>query len=262
MRSFVVAVCLATAIAAPPVAAEPAETPVAGTPTGLARDRDASIDRGFLTTHAETIGDDKWAINAYELIFIGLTYGFSDDIQASFSTLLPITADIPLVLAIQPKFVLHRSPDTIVSLRTPVTLTSDLDGDDNETVVTFGAGVVVDQRLDDAGRFAVHAGLLASGALGSGFSFTSGIDVVEGAFFEIDLGVSLGLAQIVKVIVEAQAFAVVSDAGFEFVDVVLLNYGVRFHSGSLAGDLGFIRPIGVDSDLILGVPYLAFSARF
>jgi len=228
------------------------------TPTDAARQNDASIDRGLVTTHAETIGEGKWAINAYELIFLGVTYGFTDTIQASLSTLLPIVEDIPLVLALQPKFVLMRTADTVLSLRTPLTFTSS----DGETAFTFGAGVVLDQRLDDAGRFALHAGLLATGVAGSIVSLGDDVDVAEGAVLELDVGVTLGVASMVKIIVELQGFAAISDAGFEVVDAALLNYGVRFHGGSLAGDIGFIRPIGVDSDLILGVPYLAFSARF
>ncbi|MCC6620173.1 MAG: hypothetical protein IT385_02900 [Deltaproteobacteria bacterium] len=265
MRALVVSLAIATtAIHAPSALAEDAvpDSPAA-TPTRLARARDASIDRGFLTAHAETIGEGKWAFNAYELIFIGLTYGFTDDIQASISTLLPIVEDIPLFIAIQPKFVLMRSPETIVSLRTPVTIGSSFDSDAEGTIVTFGAGVLVDQRLDAAGRFAMHAGLLASGAAGGGFDLTSDFEAADGAFFELDLGVTLGVASILKLLFEVQALAVVSEDGFEFADFVLFNYGVRFFSGSIAGDLGFIRPIGIDTDeLILGVPYLAFSARF
>ena len=93
MRSFLVSLTTALVLVSPHASAEEGGQ-ATGSPTALARGRDASIDRGFLTAHAETIGEGQWAFNAYELIFIGLTYGFTDDIQASISTLLPIVEDI------------------------------------------------------------------------------------------------------------------------------------------------------------------------
>lgn len=256
--SFVCSMLLAPAV----LAGEGGEGSQGGTPTELARARDASVDRGLLTTHAETIGAGQWAFNAYELFFVGLTYGFTDDIQASFSTLVPVTTDVPLVLAIQPKFVLARTPEMVVSLRTPVTIVHSFDSGDG-TLGTFGAGILLDRRLDAEGRIALHAGLLASGAFGAGFDSIDGFTIGKGAFFELDLGMTFSLSNLVSLLIEVQSFAAVTSDGFDVADGVLLNYGIRFHSGSIAGDLGFIRPIGIeDSGFLLGVPYLAFSARF
>lgn len=236
---------------------EPGENTDPSTPAELAQDHDAAVDRGFLTAHAETIGEGKWAFNAYDLLFVGLTYGFTDDIQVSLSTLLPVTSDIPLVLAFQPKFVLVRSDDTVVSLRTPLAFASS----DGDTAGVIGAGVLLDQYLDKDGRFALHAGFLVAGAFGVFDS--GGFDFGDGALFELDLGASLGVASILKIILEVQLAAVASEDGFEIADVALVNYGVRFFSGSIAGDLGFTYPVGGDvDDLLLGIPYLAFSARF
>lgn len=234
-----------------------AEDGTDATPAELAQQHDAAVDRGFLTAHAETIGKGQWAINAYDLVFLGLTYGFTDDIQVSLSTLLPITTEIPLVLALQPKFVLMRSDDTVVSLRTPLAIANS----DGETLGVLGAGVLLDQYLDRDGRFALHAGLLVAGAFGD-FS-SSDFEIAEGALFELDLGASLAVASILKIIIEVQLAAGVTKDGFELADGALVNYGVRFFSGGIAGDLGFTYPVGVDVDeLVLGIPYLAFSARF
>jgi hypothetical protein len=85
--------------------------------TLVARHRDASIDRGFTTGHAETIGKGKWAFNSYELFLAGLTYGLTDDLQLSFTTLLPITSDVPLLIGLSPKLVVHRSDRVVAAIR-------------------------------------------------------------------------------------------------------------------------------------------------
>jgi len=250
------AVTFAPTVRAAPPDEAPGQSPAAG-----ARARDAAIDRGFLTAHAETIGRDKWAINAYELVFIGVTYGFTDDIQASLSTLLPVTTDIPLVLALQPKFVLARTDTTVVALRVPLTFVTGTDGEGS--IGTFGAGALVDHYLDPRGRIALHGGLLVSSAFGSPFDLSDAFDLAQGAIFELDLGASLGVSRVVKLLLEVQTFAALGTGGFEVAHAVLVNYGLRLHGDSLAGDLGFIRPIGVDTDpLLLGIPYLALSSRF
>jgi len=262
MRNLFATLALVMTMTPTAFAGEGGEGTQGGTPTGLARARDASVDRGLLTAHAETIGKDQWAFNAYELFFVGITYGFTDDIQASFSTLLPVTEDVPLVLAIQPKFVLARTPEMVVALRTPVTIVNSFDSDGG-LLGTFGAGILIDYRLDAQGRFAFHGGILASGVFGAGFDSIDGFEVGKGAFFEFDLGFTFSLSNLVTLLVEMQSFAAAGEGGFDVADGVLLNYGIRFHSGSIAGDLGFIRPIGIeDSGFLLGVPYLAFSARF
>lgn len=263
---------LVTAFAPAALAEETPDVPFSELPPSeKARERDAAIDRGFLTSHAETIGKGQWAINAYELVFLGVTYGFTDDIQVSLSTLLPIVEDIPLVLALQPKFVLARTPETVVALRVPFTYINDLSSDSN-SVGTLGAGVVVDHYFGPTGRIGLHAGLLVTGVFGD-FNFSDededgnddsdSVAFADGAGFELDLGASFGVSNAVKIILEGQIFAAAGDGGFEVGEVVLINYGVRIHGSGFAGDLGFIRPVGnVDTGLILGLPYVAISARF
>ncbi|MFO0751631.1 MAG: hypothetical protein U1F43_39090 [Myxococcota bacterium] len=230
-----------------------------GTPAERARDHDASIDRGFLTPHAETIGAGNWAINSYELLFLGLTYAPSDDFEIALTTSLPVAEGFPILLSLAPKYVFYRSPDTVVAVRGLLWYGSTLGEDDS--LGSFSAGIVIDQYLDQRGRFALHASLSAGGAFGSFDS--SELTVASGALFELDLGVTLGVASVAKLLVEAQIFAGKTDDAFRVAPVVLLNYGIRFHGKGLAADLGFIRPVGdVESDLILGLPFVAFSARF
>lgn len=239
---------------APPLDERPA--------TLIARDRDASADRGVTTGHAETIGKGNWTINSYELFLLGATYGFSDDFQISATTLLPIFEDIPFVFALAPKFVVNRGQQHALAIRGDVWIGTST-GDDGTTLGRVSVGPVFDYFFDRQGRYAFHAGLNIGGIFG-GIDGSGGISFAEGLLIGLDLGFTLGVARGFKLIVEGQLFAGYSAAGFTVAEVALLNYGVRFHGADLAVDLTFLRPVGdVDpGPLVMGLPFVAFSARF
>jgi hypothetical protein len=227
--------------------------------SSLARRRDASIDRGFTTGHAETIGEGQWSFNSYQLFLAGLTYGFSPDAQLSVTTLLPITSDIPLVLGLSPKFVVDRGANHVVAVRANLLMGF-------ETTSGVGGGIVstgpyVDYYLDRRGRVAVHGGLTVGGVFGGEFGTDLGF--ARGLVLTFDAGFSAAVSDSVKIILEGQAFGLLSGAGFNVLDTTLFNYGVRFYGEDLAVDLAFVRPLAVDIEpLLLGVPYVTFSARF
>lgn len=235
----------------------------AGEPTAVekARAADASIDRGFLTSHAETIGAGNWSINSYELFFLGVTHAFTDDFQIAFTTALPVVEDFPFFLAISPKFVLHRSASTVVALRGLIWWGT-LVGDDDGGLGTFNGGVNLDHYFDGDGRFALHASVSLGGAFGTGIG-SDDFTVGSGVLFQIEGGFSLALGRVLKLLFEVQTFALNTNDGFEFAPIVLLNYGIRFFGEDLAADLGFFKPIGDTGDdpFIMGFPFVAFSAR-
>ena len=124
MIPAVVAAQGAPAPAAVPAAAVPAAAvPAAAAPAAKdaitkAMDNDPSNDRGLVFPHAGTIGGGEWALNNYELFFLGLTYGFDDATQVSLTTLLPLFQGMPTILLLQVKRHLVRSPTTLVSVMT------------------------------------------------------------------------------------------------------------------------------------------------
>jgi len=196
-------------------------------------------------------------------MLLAVPAGSTEDFRAPFRPLGPVTTAIPLVLALKPKFVLARTPTTVVAVRVPLTFAKDTSGD-GSSFGSFGAGLLVDHYFGARGRIGLHAGFLVTGVFGD-FSFDGDDDftIGRGAGFELDVGASFGVSNAVKLILEAQIFAGAGDGGFKVSDVALINYGVRIGGPGFAGDLGFIRPVGVDTDpLLLGIPYVAISARF
>ena len=263
-RSLIFALILATLVTAPAARADEPGPPEAAptTPAEQARARDASIDRGLLMTHAETIGADRWTINSYELFLLGVTYGVSDDFQLSFTTSLPVVQDMPLLLSLAGKVVFYRDPWTVLALRGLIaweTVPSETD----KGLGVFTASFFVDRYLDSRGRFALHGAFSVGGGFGTGFD-SGGVTIGHGALFLIELGVTLGLADMVNLYAEVEIPAVNAGGRFDFAPYALVNYGFRFHGGSLAADLGFLRPVGSGSSdtFILGFPFVAFSARF
>lgn len=227
-----------------------------------ARAADASIDRGFLSSHAETIGAGNWSINSYELFFLGVTHAFTDDFQIAFTTALPVVEDFPFFLAISPKFVLHRSASTVVALRGLIWWGTLVGDDDDGGLGTFNGGVNLDHYFDDDGRFALHASVSLGGAFGTSIG-SDDFTVGSGLLLQIEGGFSFALARVLKLLFEVQTFALNTNDGFEFAPIVLLNYGIRFFGEDLAADLGFFKPIGDTGDdpFIMGFPFVAFSAR-
>ncbi|PIE17142.1 MAG: hypothetical protein CSA66_06600 [Proteobacteria bacterium] len=254
------ALALALLLSASASATElPPPGPLPPTPAELARDRDASIDRGIFNAHAETLGADSWAINSYELFLLGVSYGFTDDIQASITTLLPVVKDLPILFDLKGKFVVYRDATTVMAAQARLLYISHPDEDD--AIGTFAGAFLIDHYLDDRGRFAIHGGLQVGGLFGS-FS-DGGFDVADGAGITFELGVSLGLSDLVKLHLEGWLPAVTTSAKFEFAKFGFVNYGIRFHGESVAADLGFIYPAGdVDAGpIVMGWPFVSFSAR-
>jgi hypothetical protein len=52
-------------------------------------------------------------------------------------------------------------------------------------------------------------------------------------------------------------------SGLDNISGFLLSYEVRFYTGSLACDVGFINPVGdSDDSLLLGIPFVSISYRW
>lgn len=261
-----------------PVAA-PAPVPVAAAPAPVVeapgeaksvmdarRDRDASVDRNILLSGAETIGEGNFSFNSYQLIFAGFTYGITDEIQGTLTTLLPVVAGMPFMLLASGKLKLIETDELIVSVQPELTIMTF----EGVTVGAVGGGVTADYRLDDAGKAVLTGGLLTHLAFGKKGKFQG---MADAASFLLSAGFSYEVGSYVKLLTEMVLPAGYIWAGdlneFEvFEQALLFNYGVRFFGENLAVDLTFLRPIHPDVSnditkiLPMGYPYLTFSAKF
>jgi hypothetical protein len=245
--------------ASPPAVAAPESTPVSRN-----RSEDASVDRGFFNSHAETLQKGEIAINSYELVFLGVSGGVTDKLELSLTTLLPIVDEMPVLLMAQGKYAFFRNERTTVSARFNLTYASaDSSDSDSETAraTAFGGGVAIDHFVDQGGRFAVHGALAINGIAGG---IGGSMEVGDGAVIYLEGGATFRAFSSFKLLVDLLLPALIDGDGVDFASVALFTYGMRFHGPNLAADLGFMRPVGDadTSDLVLGLPWVAFTARF
>lgn len=221
---------------------------------------DASVDRNVLSPTAETIGKGDFTVNSYELLVIGGTYGITDDVQISASTLVPITTDIPFVLLSAVKWNFLQTGRVLLSLQPHLQYASD----SGDTIGGIGAGILADFLLDDKGDFVVT--LAETNTMAFGNNIDGGLS--DGFIVTLMAGINARVGRKVKLMAEfLLPGGVFWDEGrTELLEEALLfNYGIRFFGESVAVDLCFLRPAHPDMDaegLLMGFPYLTFSARF
>ena len=235
----------------------------AQSPADIRKQADASVDRNIIFPSAETINGGDLTFNDYEILFVGLTYGITDDLQLSATTLLPVVEEIPLVAAVSAKYRLIARDHLVFSIQPGVNVIHD----DGDTFGTFGFQLLLDYVVDQDGDLVLS--LAESTQFGFG-SFEFGESgVADGAVLTFGVGASWRVAEIVKLLAElvfptVVSWADIGDSFYILEEAFLFNYGVRFFGESIAVDLTFLRPLHPDASesFVMGIPYLAFSARF
>lgn len=249
---------------APPPAPLPAATAAEATQAPAGRYEDANIDRAWLTPTAFTQPVGSWSFNDYELFMVGLTYGVTDDVHLTASTLLPIVEDMPFVGLFGGKAKLVTSgrlhvaaAGTLMVVSAEVSTTGTTgDSSDRETTWLALVGGVASYCLDEG----CHS--LLSGVLMTGFAEES-----DNSQLPLTLSGSAlyKVSRRIKLLVEVSGAATFGEVN-ELARGALVGYGLRFCSGELAGDVGFLKPFDSESDegddvLPLGMPWITFTYR-
>jgi hypothetical protein len=228
------------------------------TPADMRKRADPSADRSLLFSSAETLHQGDVTINSYELIGLGVSYGITDSIELSGSTIIPAWRDAPLTLFLSGKFQVVRLPSLLFSVQTSAGILSGFPDDDDGSS-TLGLSALLDVILDSQGDF------VFSTSVQTGWNYFFD-DSESFGLVALTLAFNARVAKIVKLL-----FEVVIPGGFTSDDFALVeeatvfNYGVRFFGDSIAVDLSFLRPIAPVINLdyfVMGIPYVTFSARF
>ena len=214
---------------------------------------DPNLDRGFVLPTAMTQPAGSITYNNYELLLHGVTVGVTDRVQLSATVLAPILEDMPLagLLAVKGQ--------VLTAERFHLSLQGSLGG----AKASLGR---------DGGVFNLGAGALASYCLRSDCSsllsgsmmyqfFTAGSgDDGNGLLYGVSVVHRVG--RHVKLLGEVASAANLRSP--ELPGGALLSYGVRFYTGSIAGDVGFIKPTGgdIDGPFVMGLPFASISYRW
>lgn len=229
-------------------------------------DSDPNIDRGFLLPTAMTQPAGSLTYNNYELLLHGLTYGITDNVQASLTVLSPIVDDMPFVgfgavkgrvavtdrlnLALQGSF---NYGHVFASS------SGDFDTNSGGNVYSLGAGGFASYCLRQ------DCSSLLSGSATYQLAFAQGQDE---RLYWIVYGGSIvhRVGQHVKLLGEVTSAAVGgSNTTVDNMPGVLASYGVRFHTRDIAADVGFVKPIfndDGDDGLLMGLPFVNVSYRW
>lgn len=220
---------------------------------------DAAVDRNFILPSAETMARGELAFNSYQLFLAGLTYGFTDKAQLSLTTMLPIVEDIPLVLLAGFKVQVVRKNRFIFSIQPALSLVNE----DGTTGGTLSVSFLLDFILDDAGKAVISIAEMNSFLWGGS---SGDIDLLDDALLVLfSAGFNYRVHKYVKLMFEFLFVGGLVDGDAEIVEeATLFNYGVRFCGQTISVDLSFLRPLDSDvaDDFVMGIPYVAFSARF
>jgi hypothetical protein len=217
--------------------------------------RDPNIDRGFLLPTAETQPAGSISYNMYELLFHGVTYGVTDNLHVSGTVTVPLGEDGTFQIGIaSAKYrFLKAGRLRLAAQGSAVIIRSDFDDSLENDFHTFFTGGAIASVCIDRG-----CNSLISASATTGFDL--GIDLRPMVY-----GVSAvqSVSKSIKLVAEVASAGIFEDTDWTAGDTALVNYGVRFHSGRIAGDVGFVRPFGdgVDNAFPLGAPFVNFTYR-
>jgi hypothetical protein len=250
---------------APPAPEAPAAVAAAAPAPPVGASVDPNIDRGFLLPTAMNQPAGSMVYNNYELLLHGFTYAISDRMQTTVTVLSPIVKDMPFFGVAAFKGQVVAIPRFYLALQGSAGYGHSFStgGDTGGGGALLGAGAFATTCLSaDCSSLlsasATYELALATGGTGSGnkaHMILYGASVVGAVSTHVKL-----LGEI--------ASATVDDAngqGWDNAPGALLSYGVRFHSGSIAGDVGFVKPLVTGSgsdDFLLGLPFVNFSYRW
>jgi hypothetical protein len=228
---------------------------------------DPNIDRAFIQPTAMTQPAGSVTYNNYELLLHGVTYGITDDVQATLTVLSPITSDMPFLGAaaikgrISPLPRLHLAAQATFGVLHAGNALNDSGGTTDTNVVTLGMGGYATACLRDDCASVVNASV--------NYQYATNYNSAGGAHLVIYGGaLVLRATEHVKVLGELTSAAGrdSSQRSFENIDGFLISYGVRFHTGALAADVAFVKPVqtsvSTTDNWALGLPFVSVSYRW
>jgi hypothetical protein len=263
-NKFVLVTLSSTLFLASPVAAlagtapSPETTVIATPAASSAAASDPNIDRGFIQPTAMTQPAGTLTYNNYELFLHGFTYGLTDNVQTSVTVLSPIATSMPFLGIAAVKWRMLSTGRVHVAAQASLGYAHELDSGSSGAGYSLGAGAFASLCLQDDCASLLSANATYQLLLGSASSDALHLIVYGGSVVH-------RVGAHVKLLGEVTSAAGrTSYSSLDNASGVLVSYGVRFHSDSIAGDVGFIKPIVSDDDggLVMGLPFVSVSYRW
>jgi hypothetical protein len=252
-------------------ASEPNPPSPAVTEAEAARRTDTASDHGLVISRARTLPAGALSIASHELVGASVTYGFTDALQLTVGTTLPIRDAVPAGALGSVKWGFAKGPDHRVAV-TGFGGSFFEFGRGSGYLVGGGAGVHADFGLTESDVLVATVGgrLMA----GRAFAFTKNCradcgEAESDVHAMLEAGIDARVHEDVAFMFEVQLGASLWAQGFDPWSFGLVNYGARFNPGSVALDLGFVRPIVPEKSnsdrtgiLALGYPVASLTYGF
>jgi hypothetical protein len=222
--------------------------------------QDSNIDRAFLTPTAQTQPAGSLVFSDYELLFMGLTYGVTNDFQITAMTMVPLGEGAPWVGIFSGKYRLLKTGRLRVAAQGSAIFVREpqiFDDSSQDTAWIYTLGGVASLCLDD------DCASLASVTATTAFSSegeSSNAFLYSGSLVH-------RLNRRTKLMLEYVSAAAKSETGgWDAAEGGIASYGLRFYSGEISGDIGFMKPVGENSDeaddeMPMGFPFINFTYR-
>ena len=177
--------------------------------------------------------------------------------QTTVTVLSPIVKDMPFfgIAAIKGRF--NPVPRLHLALQGSMGLQHQINVLASTSLGMFGGGGFASFCLREDCSSLLSASVTYQVAVPEGNGFTAHMVLYGGSIVH-------GVSRHVKLLAELTSItARNSQDDWDNMPGVLASYGVRFHTADIAGDVGFIKPIGEDTgDLIMGLPFVNVSYRW
>jgi hypothetical protein len=257
LSMMTLAVSSASAQAAPAAVDPEAVSATAAPPRHVGAD-DPNVDRGFLLPTAMTQPAGSVTYNNYELLLHGLSFGITDNVQASVTVLSPIVQDMPFVGFGAIKAHLPVGERLHLAVQGSAGFGHAFGGSEEADVYTLGAGAFASVCLRE------DCSSLASGSVTYQMGFARGSGSSGGYLIIYGGSIVHRVTPHVKLLLEiTSAAAGGSNTETDNMPGFLAGYGVRFHTANIAADVGFVRPFGEDSsEFLMGLPFASVSYRW
>lgn len=239
--------------------ADPPDLPASGR-ADSARRADAMIERGVLSTHAETPGSGAETLSVHEGLLVSIGHAFTDDLQLTGGGLLPAWGGAPWAAFAQGKLVIARTDATTVALRGTGGLVAQRGGEG--IAVSLGGGLLVD-AYPPPRWLSLHGGLSLQGARGTPISRLIPFDGDLGLGV-LELGASARTSQRTALLAEIWLPITWDEGDVQAFPMVLAPWIFRWGGPRLALDVGFLSGTGAvfgESPFAVGWPYLALGGR-
>jgi hypothetical protein len=216
---------------------------------------DANSGRGWLMPTALTDPAGTFSFSDFELFLISGGYAVSDQLSVSFTTLVPITNNMPFWGLLSAKYQVLKAGNLRGAVQAAVTYLHDGSSSSATTNDSFTAadlGGALTLCIDDDCRSTV------SGFIGAGFADSRQTAVP----FVVAGSIAARLGKHVKLVGEVDS-AFIAGKVNDTANGALLWYGLRFTSSLIGVDVGFMKPVGVSTNdgLPLGFPIVSFTYR-